>query len=288
MNPLLRAIFACLIIFAGAPAAAQKEIERTGGPYVPTPQIVVDRMLSIAGVGADDFVLDLGSGDGVIVLTAATRYKARGMGVDIDPQLVKLSNGEAKRLGLADRVSFHVEDVFKTDLSRASVVTMYLLPAMMLNLRSKIFFELKPGTRVVSHDYDFNEWAADERITFDVPEKEKINGVGNATVSLWIVPAKIGGIWQLKIDGTEAHRLTVRQSFQEIEGTAASSGRTAKLTGATLRGDAIAFSLVNGATRHAYQGRVSGDTMQGKVDLGSGRSAVWTAVRAPAVSAGNF
>lgn len=288
MTTLARSAFALLIIFAAAPAVAQKEIERTGGPYVPTPQVVVDRMLSIAGVGAEDFVLDLGSGDGVIVLTAATRYKARGMGVDIDPQLVKLSNGEAKRLGIADRVSFHVEDVFKTDLSRASVVTMYLLPAMMLNLRSKIFFELKPGTRVVSHDYDFNEWTPDERITFDVPEKEKINGVGNATVSLWIVPAKIGGVWQLKIEGAETHRVTVRQSFQEIEGTAVSSGRTAKLTGATLRGDAIAFSLANGAARQAYQGRVSGDTMQGRVDLGNGRSAAWTAVRTPAVSAGNF
>src|SRR5512135_2766788 len=107
-----------------APASAA-ELDRTGGPYVPTPQIVVDRMLSFANVGSDDFVMDLGSGDGVIVLTAAKQLKARGMGVDIDPDLVKLSNDTAKHLGVADRAAFQVQDVFKADLSRATVLTLY-------------------------------------------------------------------------------------------------------------------------------------------------------------------
>ena len=133
------------------------------------------------------------------MLTAAQRLKARGFGVDIDPELVKLSNNEAKKRGVADRASFQVQDVFKADISKATVVTLYLLPGMMMNLRSKIFNELKPGTRVVSHDYHFDDWRADDQYTWDVPEKEKINGVPRATVYLWIIPAKIAGRWQVRV-----------------------------------------------------------------------------------------
>src|SRR5262245_56990037 len=159
-------------------------------------------MLRIGKVGPNDFVIDLGSGDGVIVLTAAQKLKARGLGVDIDPELVKLSNNEAKKRGVADRVSFQVQDVFKTDISKATVVTLYLLPSMMMKLRSKIFDELKPGTHVVSHDYTFDDWRPDDQYAWDVPEKEKINGVPRATVFLWIIPAKIGGRWQVRVTGS--------------------------------------------------------------------------------------
>jgi len=185
------ALLGAVLAFAAAlpVRAQQKEPERTGGPYVPTPQVVVDQMLRMASVGANDYVIDLGSGDGIIVLTAATQFKARGFGVDIDPELVKLSNSEAKRRGVSDRASFQVQDVFKADLSQATVLTLYLLPSMMTNLQSKIFSELKPGTRVVSHDYHFGEeWQPDDYITFDVPEKEKVNGVPRATIYLWRVP----------------------------------------------------------------------------------------------------
>jgi hypothetical protein len=144
---------AALPLVRGAGAAEDVDAKRTGGPYVPTPQVVVDEMLRIGKVGPDDFVVDLGSGDGIIVLTAATRLKARGYGVDIDPELVKLANGEAKKRGVADRAAFYVQDVFKADISRATVVTLYLLPGMMVSLRPKILAELRPGTRVVSHDY---------------------------------------------------------------------------------------------------------------------------------------
>ena len=127
---------AALALTCARPAmAADEEIERTGGPYVPTPKIVVDHMLRMGKVGPEDFVVDLGSGDGVIVLTAAREYKARGYGVDIDAGLVAKSNAEAQRVGVADRAAFHVEDVFKADLSKATVVTLYLLPSMMKNLR---------------------------------------------------------------------------------------------------------------------------------------------------------
>jgi methyltransferase family protein len=259
--------------------AADIEERRTGGPYVPTPQVVVDEMLRLGKVGPNDFVIDLGSGDGVIVLTAAQRYKARGFGVDIDPELVTLSNNEAKKRGVADRVSFAVQDVFKADISKATVVTLYLLPGMMVNLRPKILAELKPGTRVVSHDYHFDDWPADEQHTWDVPEKEKINGVPKATVYVWIVPAKIAGRWQLRLDSGEQHELVLRQQYQNFTGTDA---KGAKLIVTSLRGEDIAFALPAGGVRHLFKGRVAGDSMTGMVELPGGKTARWTATRVKA------
>jgi hypothetical protein len=278
-------IFAALLTIAAllvAPAnAAQKELDRTGGPYVPTPTVVVDQMLRMAKVGPKDFVIDLGSGDGVIVLTAARELKARGYGVDIDPELVNLSNAEAKRLGIADRAAFHVQDVFKADLSKASVITLYLLPSMMVNLRPKIFLEAKPGTRVVSHDYSFgDEWKPDDTITLDVPEKEKVNGVPKATILLWIVPAKVGGQWQVQVEGAESYDLTLRQAYQVISGSANAAGRTMKVNVGGLRGEDIQFTVNDGAARRQFRGKVAGDAMQGTVDLGGGKTARWTARRA--------
>ena len=264
-------------------APPQKEPDRTGGPYGPTPQVVVDEMLRMAKLGASDYVIDLGSGDGVIVLTAATQYKARGFGVDIDPELVKLSNAEAKRRGVDERVSFQVQDVFKADLSRATVLTLYLLPSMMTSLRSKIYDELKPGTRVVSHDYHFgSDWQPDEQMSFDVPEKEKINGVPRATIYVWHVPAKVAGRWQLQIDTPGGqYELALKQRFQAFEGAALAAGRSEKLEHTELRGEVIRFAFNAGPGRHVFRGRVTGDTMQGTVDLGTGRGvARWTARRA--------
>ena len=265
---------------AAVAGAAEKEPERTGGPYVPTPQIVVDQMLRMANVGPQDFVVDLGSGDGVIVLTAATQHKARGFGVDIDPVLVRQSNAEAKKLGIDDRVSFQVQDVFKTDLSRASVITLYLLPSMMVNLRPKVYMEARPGTRVVSHDYSFDDWRPDDQVVLDVPEKEKINGIPRATIYLWIVPAKVSGKWQLQIDGGEEYDLTLRQTYQSVDGSANGRGKAAKLSYAALRGEDIDFTFADGPARRNFKGKVSAEGMRGTVDLGGGRSGRWTAKRA--------
>src|SRR5688572_9299510 len=259
-----------LLALAALPAArfalAAEDIDskRTGGPYVPTPQVVVDEMLRIGKVGAGDFVVDLGSGDGVIVLTAATRLKARGFGVDIDPELVKLSNAEAKKRGVAERASFLVQDVFKTDISKATVLTLYLLPNMMLDLRPKIFGELKPGTRVVSHDYHFGEWQADDQFTWDVPEKEKINGVPRATVYLWIIPAKVAGRWQLDVTapGNEKYDLTLRQTFNNLDGAVTGGGvKGGKLTQSRISAGDISFAFTVGGDRHLFKGRVAGETM---------------------------
>ncbi|OGA38222.1 MAG: hypothetical protein A3G24_16530 [Betaproteobacteria bacterium RIFCSPLOWO2_12_FULL_62_13] len=270
------------LLLSAAAAVRAVELGRTGGPYVPTPQVVVDQMLRMAEVGANDFVLDLGSGDGVIVLTAARQFKARGFGVDIDPELVKLSNDSARRLGVADRVAFQVQDVFNADLSRASVLTLYLLPSMMSDLLPKVFLELKPGARVVSHDYHFgDDWQADDYMTFDVPEKEAINGVPRATIYLWIVPAKVAGKWRLSIEGgAGGYELDLKQKFQMFEGSALAGGKSTKIELPQLRGEAIRFALNAGAGRHVFSGRVSGDSMQGTVELGTGRGTVrWTATR---------
>jgi hypothetical protein len=263
-------------------AEADIEAKRTGGPYVPTPQVVVDEMLRFGRVGPGDFLVDLGSGDGVIVLTAAVRHKARGFGVDIDPELVALSNNEAKKRGVADRAVFHVQDVFKADISKASVVTLYLLPNMMLDLRPKILAESRPGTRVVSHDYHFGEWAPDDQYTWDVPEKEKINGVPRATVYLWIVPARIQGRWRLALGApaNETYELTLRQTFQNLNGSVAAGPKAIKLTQSRLSGAEISFAFPVGGDRHLFKGRVDGDAMDGTVELARGKGvAKWTATR---------
>jgi hypothetical protein len=236
-------------------------------------------MLRMASVGPKDFVVDLGSGDGVIVLAAVSKLKASGHGVDIDPALVQYANGEAKRLGIADRASFRVQDVFKADLSRASVITLYLLPSMMLNLRHKLLAEARPGTRVVSHDYNFDDWRPDEQIVLDVPEKEKVNGIPKATISLWVVPARVQGKWQIEVDSGERYTLLLRQHYQAINGTAQSDTKPLKLTTATLRGEEIGFATLDGATRRTFNGLVTAETMQGTVTLGAGRTARWRAKR---------
>ena len=276
-----RGLPALLIVFAlwVTPATAA-EIERTGGPYVPTPQVVVEHMLLMAGVSEKDYVIDLGSGDGVIVLTAARVFKAGGMGVDIDPELVRLSNASARKLGVAARVHFVEQDVFKTDLSKASVLTLYLLPAMMLNLRAKIFNELKPGVRVVSHDYHFGEWSPDQSIGLDVPEKEHVTGVSRANVMLWHVPARIAGTWEIKVAGGATYEAALKQRFQVVEGTVSTGGKSLKPQYLALRGAEFLFALPDGKGEARFVGRASGDVMEGTVELpGAKAPARWTATR---------
>jgi SAM-dependent methyltransferase len=165
------------------PTASQtpKEVKKDV-PYVPTPQNVVDEMLTLANVKKDDVVYDLGCGDGRLVITAVKKFGAkRGFGVDIDPQRIEESNANAKAAGVTDRVSFAVQDLFQTDLKDASVVTLYLLPAVNLRLRPKLLSELKPGTRVVSHSFDMGDWK---------PEKTVTVQPGGQTLYFWTIPAK--------------------------------------------------------------------------------------------------
>lgn len=253
------------------------EYEREGGPYVPTPNVVVDQMLKLGKVGASDYVIDLGSGDGIIVLTAAHQYKSGGYGVDIDEELIRLSNQRAKSLGVSDRVLFEAKDIFKTDVSKATVVMLYLLPEFMQRLRPKLFNELKPGTRIVSHDYHFEEWHHDADISFDVPEKEFISGVPSATLYLWIVPAKIDGAWRMQLDGGGEYTLALKQWYQSFEGTAEGGGRQSELISPKMNGTEIRFVMMRGTDRGEFAGRVNGNRMEGTASFGDGKTLRWSA-----------
>ncbi len=180
-----RTLAAGLLAAVGGRARAQLDMEV---PFVVTPDHVTRAMLDLAGVKPGDFVIDLGSGDGRIVITAARHYGARGLGVEIVPDLVDRSRHAARIAGVADRAEFRVQDLFATDLSQATVITMYLLPEVNLQLRPRLL-ALKPGTRIVSHDWDMGDWKPDRMLTIDVPDKpygrEKVS-----RIYLWTVPAR--------------------------------------------------------------------------------------------------
>ncbi len=167
LQNLLFAAMAVIVVAGASVYAQEQEQKNRDVPYVPTPQTVVDEMLSIAAVTKADVVYDLGSGDGRIVIAAAKKYGARGVGIDIDPDRIKEANANAVQVGVTDRVKFIEQDLFQTDLKEASVVTLYLLPAINLRLRPKLWQELKPGTRVVSHSFDMGDWKPDKTVQID-------------------------------------------------------------------------------------------------------------------------
>ena len=177
-------VAACIVAHAGWS-------QTPGAPYVPTPTAIVDRMLTLAKVGPGDYVVDLGSGDGRLVTTAVAKYKARGgMGVDLDGNLVKEANENAARAGVADRVKFVQGDLFKADVRDATVVTLYLLPGMLGDVEEKLSKELKPGTRVISHDYPLPSWKHVDIVAFDTQEKVPISGTTRTVLLLYRVPSK--------------------------------------------------------------------------------------------------
>jgi SAM-dependent methyltransferase len=197
------------------PAQAQP-FGDTDVPFVITPDNVTLAMLKLAGVGPKDYLIDLGSGDGRIVILAAKRFGARGLGVEIVPDLVRQSNASARAAGVADRAEFREQDLFKTDLAAASVITLYLLPEVNLQLRPALL-ALKPGTRLVSHDWDMGDWQPDESVTVAAPDKP----IGREKLSrlyLWVVPAQAAGLW-CAAAGLRGFSLELTQKFQNFEGT---------------------------------------------------------------------
>jgi len=269
-----------LLSFALAASPLARAQDKTGGPFVPTPQVVVDAMLDFAEVGPRDFVVDLGSGDGRIVLTAAKRYSARGFGVDIDKKLVDQSNAEARKLGLAERVSFRRQDVLAARIEDATVLTLYLLPGMMNMLQPKLARELKPGTRIVSHDFPLNDWKADRERVIDVPEKYGSAGNWKSTLYYWVVPAKVAGQWDIKAAGLEPEMFAVNldQRFQFIEGTTTVRGRTLAISGGRVAGTAISFALPLSSGSAEFRGIVDGNRLRGEVTY-AGRSYSWSGMR---------
>src|SRR5262245_13744337 len=257
-------------------------------PFVPTPSEVVERMLAMAKVAKDDYVIDLGSGDGRVVRLAAQKFGARGFGVDLDAELVARSISLARRDGVSARVSFLAQDLFKTDISEATVLTMYLLPAVNMQLRPRLLAELRPGTRVVSHDFDLGEWKADETVKMYAKEKYGGSG-GDSMIYLWVVPAHAAGRWQWRLQGSGEridYELALKQQFQKVEGSVRSAGREAKIESAELHGDAIRFTSVievkGRPVRHAFSGRIVGDAIEGEVGLAGARihgAHEWSAAR---------
>ena len=231
----LACVLATGLVFAGnAPSALAAE----DVPFVSTPDPVTRAMLQLARVKPHDYLIDLGSGDGRIVILAAQRFGARGLGVEIVPDLVQQSIENAQRAGVARRVEFREQDLFKTDLSAATVVTMYLLPDVNLQLRPSLL-ALKPGTRIVSHDWDMGDWPPDRTLSVDVPEKtvgrEKLS-----RVHLWVVPARVDGLW-CSVGKAHTISLRVAQTYQQFKAEAQAPGLVrafeGRISGARLATD---------------------------------------------------
>jgi len=256
-------------------------------PYVPTPQIVVDEMLKMAGVTAKDYVMDLGSGDGRMIITAARTFQASGVGVDIDSKLVELSNKQAKADGVGDRTRFIEQDMFKADISKATVVTLYVLPDFMEKLRPKLLAELKPGTRIVAHDYYMSEWYPDRQHMLTVPEKVKANGTDKAYLYLWIVPSVVTGDWLIEFNAVGNRRLlvalTIDQRYQMLNLSAEGALGEMKIEKPVLRGNEISFSLTFGVNPYQFTGKVSDGKMEGTaVTPGNSQLIPWRASKLPA------
>ena len=256
-------------------------------PYVSTPSNVVAAMLEMARVTTGDYLIDLGSGDGRIVIEAAKKNGARGLGVELDANLVSMANNEAKRQNVAGQVAFVEGSLFDADLSRTTVLTMYLLPGINLQLRPRILGQLRPGTRVVSHDFDMGAWKPDLHREVAVPDKSY--GAPVSQIYLWYVPANVAGKWQwrLPVGGTtRLYEARIDQRFQELSGETRVDGGTATGQGARLRGDLITLNLVREFSgqkfTHEFSGRVEGDRIVGRARIsgGSGNATLdWEATR---------
>jgi hypothetical protein len=253
--------------FACAPVTTAQDYTPTVGQegkdviWVPTPQSLVDKMLDMAKLTSKDIHYDLGSGDGRTVITAAKRGAAEAYGVEFNPDMVKLSERNAVKEGVAGKAKFINGDIFQTDFSRATVITLYLLPSLNVKLRPTIL-KMKPGTRVVSHAFTMEDWQADQTETAE-----------GRTAYLWIVPAQVSGKWQMP-GGAE---LNLKQSYQMISGTLRQNGKDRIVKG-RLSGEQITFAADDGA-RMEFSGRVSGNGIQGtmKDTAGEGK---WSATRA--------
>jgi SAM-dependent methyltransferase len=243
-----------IILLAGAialPALAAEFV----APYVNTTREDVELMLEMADVGAADYVIDLGSGDGRIVINAALRG-AMGHGIELDRELVALARERARAAEVSDRVAFREGDIFQADIGAATVVTMYLMPDVNLRLRPKLLAELRPGTRVLSNSFHMGEWQPDERAT----------ARASGGIMLWIIPARVEGDWSLDLPDVRM-QLTITQQFQEIDVTLRRDDEELHVLEALLAGDRIVITAGDGGTRYVFNGRIDGAQMAGFAQL---------------------
>ena len=270
------AVFACAQTACAQSKPATSDYQpQVGQPgkdvvWVPTPEALVERMLTMAQVTPTDYVVDLGSGDGRTVITASKKFGARAMGVEFNPDMVALAQRNAQREAVnGDRARFVRGDIFETNFTDATVITMYLLPGLNMRLRPQLL-KMKPGTRLVSHQFTMEDWQADETSYFDF-----------RPAYLWIVPAPVQGPWRVTMGtlGGTTLDLDIEQTFQRIRGTVPYGQIKAGLREPTLKGDAISFILVDQkGLAHEFMGKVTGDRMEGTFKAG-GQSGNWTAAR---------
>jgi SAM-dependent methyltransferase len=304
-RPVALFLALALAMPVAAPALAQKPVDEKDAvrkvpiPYVPSPQSVVDAMLDMAKVTAEDFVIDLGSGDGRIPVTAARRG-ARGFGVDINPDLVKQATANAEKAGVADRVQFHVQDLFDTPLKDATVLSLYLPVAVNVKLRPRMLEELRPGTRIVAHQFALGDWDADFSETLN-----------HRKIYMWIVPAPVEGTWEVTY-GDRKFNLHLSQTYQKLIGTASippsasPAGGAPAQSGATpapgappkvstrryfstvdllLRGPDLSFTVnFDGGEQRMFYGRVNGDKIEPRSVDGTSDVQVATGWKATRIS----
>jgi SAM-dependent methyltransferase len=265
--------FAAILAFAFPASAQQKPYEPQVGQagkdviWVPTPDEVVDRMLRMAQVGPNDLVYDLGAGDGKIAIAAAKKFGARSVGIEYNPEMAKHAQGNAEKAGVTGKARIINGDIFVTDFSQATVVTMYLLPALNLKLRPTIL-SMRPGTRVVSHSFTMEDWEADE-----------ISSMDGRRAYFWLVPANVNGGWSLETGGEKAE-LSFEQRFQKIEGSVGLGHTQGGLREPRLRGFNISFTYVdNNGVKRDYNGRVTGGRMEGSFRADNGTEGRWSATK---------
>jgi precorrin-6B methylase 2 len=267
-SPSIQPRFSLSVLFVGTlctSASAQEAVRSPDVHFVPTPHEVVSAMLDVAKVRKDDVLFDLGSGDGRIVIAAAEKYGTRGTGIDLDPVRVEEGRKNARKAGVTKKVQFRQADLFETDLRSASVVTLYLLPTLNVKLRPTLYQELRPGSRVVSHAFDMGDWKPDSTFM-----------AATSAVFYWVVPANAGGEWTLTAPGGKEYTLQLKQTYQNLEGTAERNGTSMPLTAARIKGDTVTLEIADPEGTVKLTGRVEGDSMS---SLKRARSTRWTAVR---------
>src|SRR5256886_7571942 len=282
MNSSFRRAAAVLALCAAAPALAQDlddSKDNVAGPYVPTPWVIVDGCSNLADIRGEDVVYDLGSGDGRLVITAAKRFGARGVGVELQTELVETARIGAKQEGVADRVKFVQGDLFQADIRSASVVMLYLLPHFVTRLVPKLRAELRPGTRIVSHDYPLSPWPPDKELSMDVPEKEMISGTSWTRLYYYVVPARVHGAWELTLPKTLAGAALMLQITQEpdaIGGFVRDGGAELILRDLAVRGEQVRLGLPHQGRPLAFGGAGAGGALTGGVRTRDQRGP-WTA-----------
>lgn len=279
MKKLHIGLFCSLLIFLSSAALQEEYLEV---PFVPTPYEVVAEMLGLADVDKGDVVYDLGCGDGRIIIMAAEKTGARGVGVDIDPQRIKERRENAIKAKVTDRVRFLQKDLFEANISKATVVTLYLTSDVNLKVRPKLLRELKPGTRIVSNDFDMEEWKPDKTL-------QVTSDYENYTIYFWVVPANVTGTWEWIMPASsrkERYILQLDQQFQKVKGIITAGTTKMIIKDEELRGDRLRFTIVKkvkGRTEDMlFEGRVKGNSIKGSVIFKPGPMAkrkTWKAKR---------